>query len=173
MARWRCQDCPALFGAWLSRCPRCGSAKELVVALSVCTSCTTKFAVGLPKCPHCGSTEYVEDGQPMAKITAHGGPSDKTLPAEPNVEGPLDVTEYLVAAAEPMTEEGGEESSPGTSSSTSTETQQPKSEPSSKPRRKPARKTASPSAPDPMESSSAPSTDGEKTDGSSATETAE
>src|SRR5574341_2313729 len=80
MGRWGCRDCHALYGAWLSRCPRCGSAKELVVALNVCAGCTTKFAVGLPKCPHCGSTDFVEDGA-MAKITVHGGASDKTLPA--------------------------------------------------------------------------------------------
>ncbi|MHB9857616.1 hypothetical protein [Streptomyces sp. YIM S03343] len=154
------------------------------MALNACTSCTTKFAVGLPRCPQCGSTEFVEDGQPMAKITAHGGPSDKTLPdavvqtnavlTEEQAEELRDAvgagTEQLPfqAAVESTPEEGGEESSPGTSSSTSTETQPPKSEPSSKPRRKPARKTESPSEPDPTESSTAPSTAGQKTAATSA-----
>lgn len=52
------------------------------MALNTCTSCTTKFAVGLTRCPHCRSTEYVEDGDPMAKITRNGGVSDTTLPAD-------------------------------------------------------------------------------------------
>jgi hypothetical protein len=51
------------------------------MALNTCTSCTTKFAVGLPRCPHCRSTEYVEDGDPMAKITRNGGVTDDAAPA--------------------------------------------------------------------------------------------
>lgn len=114
----------------------------------------------------------------MAKISRYGGASDKTLPVpEPEaeqddaVESPADVVsepeeEAPVIAPEP--EEGGEESSPGSSSSASTETPPTNSEPSSKPRQRRARKTANPSAKDQTESGSAPSTDGEKTDGTSA-----
>ncbi len=132
------------------------------MALSVCAECTTKYAVGLPKCPHCGSTDHVEDGQPMPKITVHGGPSDKTLPVD---EPEADEAPAVELAPEP---EGGEESSPGSSSSASTETQQPNSEPSSKSSPKPARKTASRSAKGRTENSSAPSTDGGQETGTSA-----
>jgi hypothetical protein len=156
----------------------------LVVALNVCSGCTTKFAVGLPRCPHCGSTEYVEDGDPMAKISRHGGASDKTLPVpEPEAEAVdvtapetsaeldgLDVTEYLAGPVEPASEtEGGEEPSPGSSSSASTEMPRPNSEPSKSTRRKPARKTVSRSGQGPTESSSAPSTGGDPETGTSAT----
>lgn len=41
----------------------------------VCTGCTTVYAVGAPRCPHCQSTESVEQGEPMPKITRHGGPT--------------------------------------------------------------------------------------------------
>ena len=120
----------------------------------------------------------------MAKITRHGGASDKTLPVtagaapEPPVEAasapqpePVDVTEDLAGPPVPVVEEGGEEPSVGSSSSASTETQPQSSETSSSGPRKRARKTASRSGPDPTESSSAPSTDGAKTDGTSATDT--
>jgi RNA polymerase subunit RPABC4/transcription elongation factor Spt4 len=43
--------------------------------LWVCLGCTTRYAVDSPQCPHCGSTEYIEEGNEMAKITVHGGPS--------------------------------------------------------------------------------------------------
>lgn len=144
------------------------------MALSVCTGCTTKYAVGLPKCPHCGSADHVEDGQPMPKITAHGGPSDKTLTDEPDTAD-VDVPELAPAPAdEPEPEvEGGEETSPGTSSSTSTETPEPKSEPSSKPAQLPARKTASRSKKGQTDSSSAPSTDGGQTEATSETGSAD
>lgn len=89
------------------------------MALNACTSCTTKFAVGLPKCPHCGSTEFVEDGDVMAKITRHGGASDNTVP-EPEaeaeaVEAPAPETEEPPAAApepEPVRDEAGEPEQP-------------------------------------------------------------
>jgi hypothetical protein len=51
--------------------------------------CGTDYAVGLLRCPRCQSTEFHElgsrpedEGDPMAKITKHGGPSDATVPAE-------------------------------------------------------------------------------------------
>jgi hypothetical protein len=43
--------------------------------------CGTKYAVGLFRCPRCHNTDFYEDGDPMAKITRHGGASDATLPA--------------------------------------------------------------------------------------------
>ncbi len=131
----------------------------------------------------------------MAKISRHGGASDKTLPAEPEmrespgtgvpmqaVEGdeltgdgsgealpPVPDEEYGPDAV-PL--EGGEQSSPGSSSSASTEKPQPTSEPSSKPTPKRARKTASRSAKGQTETSSAPSTDGAPEDATSAADEA-
>ncbi|UJV42084.1 hypothetical protein CVT30_21520 [Streptomyces sp. AMCC400023] len=174
------------------------------MALWVCggeAGCGTKYAVGLFRCPRCHNTAFYEDGDPMAKITRHGGASDKTLPVaedaaaaepesapaaadQPEAEAPEFQGEHgpeLVdlphgAAVFPPAadeEEGGEESSPGSSSSASTETQPTNSEPSSKTRPKRARKTASPSAKAPTESDSAPTTAGEKTDGTSAADGSE
>lgn len=179
------------------------------MALWVCAGtggCGTKYAVGLFRCPRCHNDEFHEDGDPMAKITRHGGASDKTLPtaedaaaAEPvpaeaaaadqpepkpecaasEVRGehgpelvePQDVTEHVADPPKPATDdEGGEESSPGSSSSASAEPQPTNSEPNVKSRRKPARKTASRSVKDLTESGSAPSTDGAKTDESSASD---
>lgn len=107
------------------------------MALWVCSGeagCGTKYAVGLFRCPRCHNTEFYEDGDPMAKITRHGGASDNTLPT-PDEEvaavefrgepGPELVD--LPAAPEPE-KEGGEEPSPGSSSSASAETRQPNSE---------------------------------------------
>jgi len=144
------------------------------MALNVCNSCTTKFAVGLPRCPHCASTDFREDGQ-MAKITAHGGPSDKTLTADtPEPDALLAPAEDDALAAEPEpVAEGGEEPSPGTSSSASTETPQSNSELSEPSSPKRARKTASRSSKAQTESSSADSTDGAKTDELSAADHAE
>ncbi len=155
------------------------------MALWVCggeSGCGTKYAVGLFRCPRCHNTAFFEDGDPMAKISRYGGASDKTLPAPEteaeavessastlDVEEPLDVTEYLAGPPEPVVE-GGEEPSPGSSSSASTETPPTNSEPSKLPRRKPARTTGSRSKQAPMESASAPSTDGEKTAGTSASD---
>lgn len=45
--------------------------------LWICQSCTTAYSVGAPRCPHCGCEEYEEN---MAKISVHGGATDKTLP---------------------------------------------------------------------------------------------
>lgn len=54
--------------------------------LRVCLDCTTAYAVGVLLCPHCRSERSIEQGSDpyrgentMAKITLHGGPSDKTL----------------------------------------------------------------------------------------------
>jgi hypothetical protein len=86
------------------------------MALNACTSCTTKFAVGLTKCPHCGSTEYVEDGDVMAKITRHGGASDDTVPTPDEeteaVDAPAPEDEETPAAAPEPEEEEGEEPAP-------------------------------------------------------------
>lgn len=144
------------------------------MALWVCggeAGCGTKYAVGLFRCPRCHNTAFYEDGDPMAKITVHGGASDATLPAVPDTETAAAAPAPNAAAAPepdtaphagpgPQREEGGEGPSLGSSSSASTGTPPSSSEPSSKPSRKPARKTASRSAKDRTESSSAPSTDG-------------
>lgn len=47
--------------------------------LLVCLSCTTAYAVGASACPHCGSTDHAEEGTDMAKISRHGGPSNKAV----------------------------------------------------------------------------------------------
>ncbi|WP_060888064.1 hypothetical protein [Streptomyces caniscabiei] len=172
------------------------------MALWVCggeAGCGTKYAVGLFRCPRCHNTEFYEDGDPMAKITRHGGASDATLPAEPEPEPEgADVAPEPEAEAQPeqqgehgpelldlpfgtqvhptsrdAEEEGGEESSPGSSSSASTEKPPTNSEPSSKTRPRRARKTANPSEKDQTGSDSAPSTAGEKTDGTSTPDVSE
>lgn len=93
------------------------------MALWVCAGpdgCGTKYAVGLFKCPRCLNTEFFEDGDPMAKITRHGGASDHTLPAAPDetagaAEPPADVAPAPEAdegqpgsVPEPVGEEHGE-----------------------------------------------------------------
>lgn len=166
------------------------------MALWVCggeAGCGTKYAVGLFRCPRCHNDEFFEDGDPMAKITRHGGASDKTLPVpEPETEAvvpapdtgmgegpgtgePMQAVDGDEVAGDgsgralpPIEDEGGEESSPGSSSSASTEKPQPTSEPSSKPSQRRARKTASRSAKDQTENPSAPSTDGGQTEATSA-----
>ena len=52
-----------------------------------CGRCGTRYAVGLPFCPQCTSTDAREDDEDMAKITVAGGPSDASLPPEPQVAG--------------------------------------------------------------------------------------
>lgn len=171
------------------------------MALWVCggeAGCGTKYAVGLFRCPRCHNTEFFEDGDPMGKISRHGGASvvpEVAAVAEPvsadaatadqperaveDVQGeqgselvePLDVTEHVAGLATPVAEEErGEGSSPGSSSSASTEPQPTNSEPNVKPRRKPARKTASRSETGRTESDSASSMAGAKTDESSASD---
>jgi hypothetical protein len=161
------------------------------MALWVCAGeggCGTKYAVGLFRCPRCHNTQFFEDGDPMAKITRHGGASDATLPTtdaaaaatdpapaaaadhsetrvavdtpapEPEDAEPPDVTDDLAGPPVPAVE-GGEESSPGSSSSASTDPQPTTSEPSSKPTPKRARGTGSRSNRSrTAEGSSAPST---------------
>jgi hypothetical protein len=82
------------------------------MALWVCggeAGCGTKYAVGLFRCPRCHNTEFFEDGDPMAKITRHGGASDKTLPTtedaaaaetDPAPEAAADQPEARVAEGE-------------------------------------------------------------------------
>lgn len=150
------------------------------MALNACQSCTTRFAVGLKRCPHCGSTDFCEDEQ-MAKITAHGGATDKTLTPAPEPEAvdvaaaePPDATEDQAAPAQPEpAAEGREESSPGNSSPASTETPQPNSEPSAPTSPKRARTTGSRSKKAPTANPSAPSTAGAQTDATSAADSTE
>lgn len=150
--------------------------------------CGTKYAVGLFRCPRCHNTEFHEDGDPMAKITRHGGPSDKTLPEAEAASS--EVTKDVFATGGVLSEEGaaalnaeigggeaapapefkgedgpetvhfkgGEESSPGSSSSASTEAPPTNSEQNEAGHPKPARKTASRSGKARTGSSSAPST---------------
>ena len=103
MARWGCQGCSAAYGAWLSRCPRCGLKKGLVQVLNACGKCTAKFAVGLARCPHCGSTNFTEDWQ-MPKNTVHGGPSNATAgPGEPGYMPPGEaVPDAIVQVDRPL-----------------------------------------------------------------------
>lgn len=144
------------------------------MALWVCGGeggCGTKYAVGLFRCPRCHNTEFFEDGDPMGKISRHGGASVKTLPVpdtesaaaaetvpapeaaagQPEIASPADVMseagaetdEGLADGLPEPAPEGGEESSPGSSSSASTAAQPTTSEPSSKPSPPPASTTAS------------------------------
>lgn len=106
----------------------------------------------------------------MPKITVHGGPSiagASVVGGSWSSEGDPDVW------PEPASEEAGEESSPGTSSSTSDETPSSEPEQSEKPSPKPARKTASRSGKGQTDSSSAPSTGGGRTAGTSETGSAD
>jgi hypothetical protein len=91
------------------------------MALWVCGGeggCGTKYAVGLSRCPRCHNTEFFEDGDPMAKISRHGGASDKTVPtpevesaaaaeADPAPEAAADQPE-IAALADVMSAVGGE-----------------------------------------------------------------
>jgi hypothetical protein len=161
------------------------------MALWVCSGkggCGTKYAVGLSRCPRCHNTEFYEDGDPMAKITRHGGASDHTVPdavvetGEPLSEDQAEELRNAVdAEAEPLPfaasvqqvapeEEGGEESSPGSSSSASTGPQPTTSEPSSKPTLSPAQTTASRYRKGRTGSRSASSTAGDRETGTSTAE---
>lgn len=148
------------------------------MALWVCTVCTTKYRVALFLCPRCHNTEFHEEGDPMAKITRHGGASNKTVPSPEAGAAPKHVAPLLEAtpgealppvpdeayAPDSVPLEGGEESSPGSSSSASSAKPPTSSEPSKPARRKPVRMTGSRSAKARTESSSARLTVGEKTD---------
>jgi hypothetical protein len=128
------------------------------MTLWVCLGCTTKYAVGLFRCPRCHGTQFVEEGQPMPKITVHGGPTNTNAEA-----GQPGYTPAQPASAEE------EESSPGTSSSTPPENSPTKPERNEPPRRSPARTTGSRSKKARTGSSSAGSTDGDRTEPTSVT----
>ncbi|HEX5996146.1 MAG TPA: SAP domain-containing protein, partial [Jiangellales bacterium] len=55
-----------------------GTTAGGLLMLWICLQCTTAYSVGADGCPHCGSHEYAEEGTEMAKISRHGGPSNKT-----------------------------------------------------------------------------------------------
>lgn len=140
----------------------------------VCADCTTVYTVGAPRCPHCQSTAYAEQGEPMPKITRHGGPtiavSGITVAGSWGDEPPETagaVEPPASTAPAPDDEEGGT-SSPGNSSPASSETEQPNSEPNETAPRSPARTTASRSKKARTGSSSAGGTDGDQTDDTSA-----
>ena len=122
----------------------------------------------------------------MPKISKHSGPSHKgeVRPQQPApaVEVRVDVPsvderlaelvrEVVSVSAEPLPPAVEEvESSPGSSSSASTPKPPTSTEPSKPARRKPAHRTASRSGQDPTVSSSVPSTAGDPTAPTSATE---
>jgi hypothetical protein len=145
------------------------------MALWRCEGCTTLYAVGLSHCPRCRGTQFHEEGQRVPKISKHGGPSDKTLPAPDHVVvvlEPLTTAEVedlrergpAVHQAVPDPDpEGGELSSPGSSSSASTPRPPTSSEPSKPDHPKRARMTGNRSARGRTESSSASLTAGQKT----------
>ncbi len=153
--------------------------------------CGTKYAVGLFRCPRCHNTAFYEDGDPMAKITRHGGASDKTLPTSQTAGAATEPPANAAPAPQPEAHgqagpevdaevrlaarigEEGEESSPGNSSSVSTEMPPMNSEQSEQPPLRRARKTASRSKQAPTESASVPSTDGAKTAPTPAVDSAE
>jgi hypothetical protein len=126
------------------------------VAAGQCAECTAIYSVGAPKCPECGSTVRVnentqppEEGEDMAKITVHGGPSNAATEAE-----------------------GGEDVSAGTSSSTSSEKEPSSPEQSEKPDPSPAPTTASRSSKARTGKSSARGTGGGQTAATSETDSA-
>jgi hypothetical protein len=145
------------------------------MALWVCggeAGCGTKYAVGLFRCPRCHNTAFHEDGDPMAKITRHGGASDATLPETDtdDVEPAPDPEPEDVPAVEPETDtEGGDGPSLGSSSSASTETPEQKPEPSEQPTPSPAPTTGSRSSKGRTARRSASGTDGGQETGTSAT----
>lgn len=156
------------------------------MALNACDGCTTKFAVGLKRCPHCGSTDFHEDGDPMAKITRHGGASDATLAAEPEMREAPGTGEPMSAVdgdeltgdgsghvLPPVDTEGGEDVSAGADTSTSSETPSEKPEPSETPAPSPARTTGSRSRKGRTGSASASSTGGGQETGMSETSSAD
>jgi predicted nucleic acid-binding Zn-ribbon protein len=58
------------------------------MALWICQRCGAAYSVGAPNCPQCGHaghTNDYEEGEPMAKITVHGGPTnaDAEVEAQP------------------------------------------------------------------------------------------
>ena len=74
------------------------------MALWVCGGeggCGTKYAVGLFRCPRCHNTEFFEDGDPMAKISRHGGASDKTLPTDAAAAAGVDTGSAAADHTEP------------------------------------------------------------------------
>jgi hypothetical protein len=121
------------------------------MALWVCQDCTTKYAVGLFTCPRCKSTDFVEEGLPMPKISAHAVSNDG-------------------AGADETPEE---EPSPGTSYSPSEPKRAKSSGRNAKPRQSPAPMTESLSGLGLTESSSVSSTDGVPAGDSSETDSAD
>lgn len=53
--------------------------------LWICNPCTAAYSPDAPRCPQCGSTDYREQGEPMPKITVHGGPTNAA--AGPTITG--------------------------------------------------------------------------------------
>jgi hypothetical protein len=142
------------------------------MAAWVCAGCTTTYSVGAPRCPHCGSIEHVEQGdEAMPKITRHGGPTiagASVVGGSWGNEDEPDVWPEPEQAEPAPGAEGSEESSPGSSSETSPEKPSSDTEQSSKPTQSRARTTGSRSKKARTASSSAASTDGDRTADTSA-----
>lgn len=125
-------------------------------------------------CALCGAvTEVVTpwppaapEGDQMAKITRHGGPTNDN-PPDDGVQMAAGTGEPADAASD--NQEGGEESSAGSSSQTSTEKPPPSSETSEPASPKPARKTGSRSTKARTEASTARGTGGDPTEPTSET----
>jgi ribosomal protein L40E len=131
------------------------------MTLWICRGCTAAYSVGAPRCPQCSSTDRIEEKeQNVPKITVAGGPSDAGAPAGFTASWGDD---------EPAAAEGSEQSSPSNSSETSSEEPPTSPETSENDPPKRARTTQSRSKKAPTGSSSAPSTGGDPTDGTSAT----
>jgi hypothetical protein len=128
-----------------------------------------------PVCRHCGAhmcrvQDRVHEGDDMAKITRHGGPSNAVVnppvPGSPDTRvDPADGTRPLPTAresaeqpAEQPAEQEGDTPSPGSSSSTSSKRPATPGGPSKPPRPKRARTAASPSKPARKAASTAVST---------------
>lgn len=116
--------------------------------------------------PWPGTTGEEGDTDDMAKISAHGGPTNDN-PPDDGVH--MEAGTGEPAAAE-VDSEGGEQSSPGSSSETSSAKDEtsPKKSAAGSPKR--ARTTASRSRKARTGSSSAPGTDGDQTEATSETE---
>jgi ribosomal protein L40E len=120
------------------------------MAVWICRDCTAAYSVGAPQCPQCGSTDRIEEEeQNMPKITVAGGPSIAGISGS--------------WGDEPEHDEGGEQSSPSSSSSASETKPDSEQKTTSSGGSKRARTTGSRGARDRTGSSSARSTDSDRT----------
>jgi hypothetical protein len=201
MATWTCTACSTAYAVGAPACPHCGattrteqgggSVLPTITVTCATTGCLAEgvarrvmlrpAAVGLVEVPRllcvaCGTEPKVlrpwpQEGEDMAKITVHGGPSNaaelperEPVPGEPLPELPAEEGAIQLDPAP-----GEEESSPGTTSSPSSEREPTKPAPSGQRRRSRARTTANRSKTDQTASPTAARTDGDQTEPTSAT----